>query len=387
MDLFLTEEQVLFRESIARFARNELASGALQRAQSDDYPRDVARLIAKQGLIGITLSEADGGQGGSLLDAVIAIEQVALACPRSADIVQAGNFGAIRTFAEYGTADQKRRYLPGLLAGEDVIAVAMTEPNAGSALTELSTSARRDGNGYRLNGSKIFTTNSRHASLFLAYVRFGPGVAGIGSILVDRDTPGLEFGKPSRFMNGEEWQQLHFDDCHVPEANVLLPAGGFKRQIKGFNVERIGNSARSLALGRLAFNIAKEHAETRHQFGRALCDFQGIQWKFAEMAIKLEAAQLLLYKAATHPADELPSAYDTAIAKVACNRAGFEIANEALQTMGGHGFSCESLVQYCMRRTRGWMIAGGSIEVLLNRISESVFDRRFSQRVQQEAAE
>jgi len=387
MDLFLTEEQVLLRESVAKFARNELASGALQRAQSDDYPRDVARLIARQGLIGITLSEADGGQGGSLLDAVIAIEQVALACPRSADIVQAGNFGAIRTFAEYGTADQKRRYLPGLLAGEDVIAVAMTEPNAGSALTELSTSARRDGNGYRLNGSKIFTTNSRHASLFLAYVRFGPGVAGIGSILVDRDTPGLEFGKPSRFMNGEEWQQLHFDDVYVPEANVLLPAGGFKRQIKGFNVERIGNSARSLALGRLAFNIAKEHAETRHQFGRALCDFQGIQWKFAEMAIKLEAAQLLLYKAATHPANELPSAYDTAIAKVACNRAGFEIANEALQTMGGHGFSCESLVQYCMRRTRGWMIAGGSIEVLLNRISESVFDRRFSQRVQQEAAE
>ena len=387
MDLFLTEELVLFRESVAKFARNELASGALQRAQSDDYPRDVARLIAEQGLIGITLSEADGGQGGSLLDAVIAIEQVALACPRSADIVQAGNFGAIRTFAEYGTADQKKRYLPGLLAGEDVIAVAMTEPDAGSALTELSTSARRDGNGYRLNGSKIFTTNSRHASLFLAYVRFGPGVAGIGSILVERDTPGLEFGKPSRFMNGEEWQQLHFDDCYVAEANVLLPAGGFKRQIKGFNVERIGNSARSLALGRLAFNLAREHAETRRQFGRALCDFQGIQWKFAEMAIKLEAAQLLLYKAATHPANELPSAYDTAIAKVACNRAGFEIANEALQTMGGHGFSCESLVQYCMRRTRGWMIAGGSIEVLLNRISESVFDRRFSQRVQQEAAE
>src|SRR5258708_3945946 len=132
MDLFLTEEQVLFRESVAKFAGNELASGALQRAQSDDYPRDVARLIAKQGLIGLTLSEADGGQGGSLLDAVIAIEQVALACPRSADIVQAGNFGAIRTFAEYGTADQKRRYLPGLLAGEDVIAVALTEIGRGA---------------------------------------------------------------------------------------------------------------------------------------------------------------------------------------------------------------------------------------------------------------
>ena len=183
-----------------------------------------------------------------LLDAVIAIGR-SRCLSKVRGYRAGGNFGAIRTFAEYGTADQKTRYLPGLLAGEDVIAVAMTEPDAGSALTELSTSARRDGDGYRLNGSQIFTTNIRHASLFLAYVRFGPGVAGIGSILVERDTPGLEFGKPSRFMNGEEWQQLHFDNCHVPEANVLLPAGGFKRQIKGFNVERIGNSARSLALG------------------------------------------------------------------------------------------------------------------------------------------
>jgi len=387
MNFSLTEEQVLFRDSVAKFARNELAPGALQRAQADDFPCDVARRLAEQGLMGITIAEADGGQGGSLLDAVIAIEEVALACPKSADIVQAGNFGAIRTFAEYGTADQKKRYLPALLAGKNIIAVAMTEPDAGSAVTELSTSARRDGHGYRLNGSKIFTTNSRHAGLFLAYVRFGSGVDGIGSVLVERESPGLEFGRPSRFMNGEEWQQLHFNDCYVPDENVLLPAGGFKRQIKGFNVERIGNATRSLALGRLAFNLAKEYAETRHQFGRALCDFQGIQWKFAEMAIKLEAAQLLLYRAASHRANELPSAYDTAIAKVTCNRAGFDIANEALQIMGGHGFSCESLVQYCMRRTRGWMIAGGSIEILLNRISESVFDRRFSQRVHHEAAE
>ncbi len=377
----------MFRESIARFAKKELEPGALQRAQADDFPRDVARRLAEQGLIGITLAESAGGHGGSLLEAVIAIEQVALACPKSADIVQAGNFGAIRTFAEYGTPEQKQRYLPGLLAGQDVISVAMTEPDAGSAVTELTTSAVRDGNGYRLNGSKIFTTNSSHASLFLVYVRFGPGVEGIGSVLVERLAPGLAFGRPSQFMNGEEWQQLHFDNCYIPGDNLLLPAGGFKRQIKGFNVERIGNAARSLALGRLAFNIAKEYAEARHQFGRALCEFQGLQWKFAEMAIKLEGAQLLLYRATSHAANELPSAYDTAIAKVACNRAGFEVANEALQIMGGHGFSCDSLVQYCVRRTRGWMIAGGSIEILLNRISESIFDRRFSQRVHREAAE
>lgn len=380
MDFTLTYEQKLFQDTIYRFAKNKLASQAVERAQSDEFPWDVARLMAEQGLIGITVSEEDGGLGGSLMDAVIAIEQVALVCPRSADIVQAGNFGAIRTFAEYGTEVQKEMYLPDLLVGKTVVSVAMTEPDAGSAVTDLSTFARKDGDGYRINGSKIFTTHSTDAGLFLVYLRFGKGVSGIGSVLVERDTPGLTLGSPSRFMNGELWQQLYFDDVYIPKENVVLEAGGFKKQINGFNVERIGNTTRALALGQHAFNVAKEHAETRKQFGRQLCEFQGIQWKFADMAIKLAAGRLLLYQVATSAADGLPSAMDTAIAKVFCNRTGFEVANEALQIMGGMGFSEESIVQYCVRRTRGWMIAGGSIEILQNRISEGIFDRRFVQR-------
>jgi alkylation response protein AidB-like acyl-CoA dehydrogenase len=386
MNFSFTDEQAMFRDSVAAFARRELAAGALQRASQDEFPWDTAKLLADQGLLGILVAEADGGHGGALLDAVIAIEQVALVCPKSADIIQAGNFGAIRTFAEYGSSEQKAKYLPGLLAGQKIIAVAMTEPDAGSAVTELRTTARREGTGYRLNGSKIFTTNSREAEVFLVYVRFAAGVEGIGSVLVERGTPGLSFGQPSQFMNGEGWQQLYFEDCLIPEENVLLPAGGFKRQIRGFNVERIGNSARSLALGRHAFNIAKTHAETRRQFGRLLCEFQGLQWKFAEMAMKLEAGQLLLYRAAQTASKGLPSPYETAVAKAFCNRAGFEVANEALQIMGGLGFSEESLVQYCVRRTRGWMIAGGSIEIMLNRISEAVFDRRFRQRASEKQA-
>ena len=181
-------------------------------------------------------------------------------------------------------------------------------------------------------------------------------------------------------MSGEEWCQLYFEDCRVPATNVLLGPGGFKRQIAGFNVERIGNSARSLALGRHAYNLAREHATIRKQFGRPLCEFQGLQWKFADMALKLESAQLLLYRAATHAEGGLPSAYETAIAKLACNQAGFEVANEAVQIMGGLGFSQESLAEYCMRRTRGWMIAGGSIEMMKNRVAETIFDRRFDQR-------
>ncbi|MBF6989150.1 acyl-CoA dehydrogenase family protein [Cupriavidus sp. IK-TO18] len=380
MNFELSEEHQAFAESVRRFAQDKLAPGALERAHSAQYPWDAAQMLAEQGLLGIAFPEEDGGQGGTLMHAVIAIQEVALVCPKSADIVQAGNFGPIRTFVEYASAEQKARFLPDLLAGKKLIALGMTEPEAGSAVTELKTSARLDGDHYVINGSKIFSTHSPEAELFLIYVRFGPGVGGIGSVLVERGAPGFQVGEPSKFMSGEEWCQLYFEDCHIPKENLLLGEGGFKRQISGFNVERLGNSSRSLALGRHCFNIAREHAKIRKQFGRELCEFQGIQWKFAEMALKLESAQLLLYRAAMEGEHGLPSAHSTAMAKLACNQAGWDVANEALQIMGGMGYSQESIVEYCLRRIRGWMIAGGSIEMLKNRIAEGVFERTFSQR-------
>jgi alkylation response protein AidB-like acyl-CoA dehydrogenase len=380
MNFDFTAEQKQFAESVRRFAGDHLAAGALQRAHDPRFPFDVAQLMAKHGLMGITLPQSDGGQGGSLVDAVIAIEQIAAVCPRSADVVQFGNFGPIRTFAEYGTPRQKARWLGELLAGRMVMSLGMSEPDAGSALTDLKTSARSDGTDYVVNGSKVFSTFSPDAQIFLVYVRFGPGLSGIGSVLIERGTPGLSIGSPSAFMSGEEWCELHFDGCRVPAENVLLGPGGFKKQMAGFNVERLGNTARSLAYGRYAFNAARDYAATRRQFDRPLCEFQGLQWKFADMAIKLDGAQLLLYRAAANADRGLPSAYDTAIAKAACNQAGFEAASEAVQIMGALGYSRETLVEYCMRRTRGWMIAGGSIEMLKNRIAEHVFDRRFDQR-------
>src|ERR1700683_4597001 len=145
MNFDFTEEQTLFAEQVRRFAREQLASGALKRAHDPGFPFDVAPLMAKQGLMGITLPQSEGGQGGTLMDAIIAIEQVAAACPRSADVVQFGNFGPIRTFAEYGTPAQKQRWLPDLLAGRMVLSLGMTEPDAGSAVTDLATSAQPDG--------------------------------------------------------------------------------------------------------------------------------------------------------------------------------------------------------------------------------------------------
>ncbi|MBM3505024.1 MAG: acyl-CoA dehydrogenase [Alphaproteobacteria bacterium] len=380
MDFELTEEQRIFRDSVRGLAERHLADGALARAHHARFPFDVARLFAHHGLIGITIPTADGGHGGTLMDAVLAIEQVALVCPRSADVIQAGNFGPFRTFAEHATAEQKRRFFPKLLAGEAIIAMGMTEPDAGSAVTDLTTVAKADGAGFRVTGGKVFTTNSLDADLFLVYLRYGPGTEGIGSVLIERGMPGFSLGRPSAYMNGEEWCPLHFDDVYVPPEHVLLGPGGFKKQISGFNAERIGNTARSLALGEFAFERAREYATTRKQFGRLLCEFQGLQWKFADMRMRLDAGRLLLYRAAVNADRGLPSAMDTSLAKAFCNQAGFDVCNEAMQVMGGVGYSVDSLVEYCFRKSRGWQIAGGSNEMMRNRIAEGVFGRRFSQR-------
>jgi len=380
MDFRFNEEHRLFRDGVAKFAKKHLAPEALERAHADGYPRDVAKLMAENGLLGITIPEDAGGLGGSLMDAVIAIETVAGFCPRSADVVQAGNFGAIRVLAEYGSDDQKSRFLAPLLAGDKLIAIGMTEPEAGSAVTDLKTTATAADGGYRVTGSKVFTTHSTEADVILAYVRFGPGVGGIGSVLIEKGADGFSLGQPVRYMGGDHWAQVYLEDVFVPEADVVLGAGGFKKQIAGFNVERIGNATRSLALGQLAFDTAVEHAKTRRQFGRALAEFQGLQWKMADARVALDAARLLLYRAAINADHGLPGAEETAIAKLACNRAGFQAADTAVQVMGATGYSEETLVEYCFRRTRGWMIAGGSMEMMQNRIAEAVFEERFSQR-------
>jgi alkylation response protein AidB-like acyl-CoA dehydrogenase len=368
--------------SVNSFAAKRLAPGALKRAHDPEFSWDVAAALGEQGLLGLTISEEDGGQGAGLANAVAVIQAVAQHCPKSADILQAGNFGAIRTFAEFGTSEQKAAYLPDLLSGKALISLGMSEPEAGSAATELTTNVVEDGDELVVNGTKIWGTHSADATLFLVYVRFGPGTRNIGSVLVERGDPGFTLGERSSYMSGEQWAQLYFDDCRIPKSRLLLGPGGFKKQMKGFNVERIGNASRSLALGRLAFNLARDHVSQRTQFGRTLDEFQGVQWTFAEAAVALDAADALLSRAVVNAEDGLPSAYETTVAKYAANRAGFQAADAAMQMMGALGYSTESLVEYCQRRTRGWMIAGGSLEMMKNRIAAEIFGRRFSQRAE-----
>ena len=218
MNFTPTPEQEMFRDAVRRFARENLAPGALARAHRPDFPFDAAKLAAEFGLLGITIAEKDGGQGGTLMDAIIAIEEVALADPRGADAIQQGSFGAIRTFAEYASPAQKERHLPSMLRGETVIGLGMTEAGAGSAVTDLETRLIPDGDGYRLQGSKVFTSHSVEADVFLIYCRFGPGVGNIGSVILERGAEGFGFGKPSSYMNTERWCPLFFDNVRIEKS-------------------------------------------------------------------------------------------------------------------------------------------------------------------------
>lgn len=378
MDFQLTEEQRILQESARRLAQEKFAEKAFTWEARDEQPLENGKLLYENGFTGITIAEEDGGHGGTLFEAVLVLEQISQVCPHTGDIVQATNFGPIRQLALYGSKELKARVLPQLLRVEKMIGVGMSEPNAGSATTDLRTKARVEGDEVIINGSKIFQTT--HADYFVVWVRFGEDVRSSGAVLVDVNAPGFSRGKVERFMSREPHSMVYFDECRVPKENVIVWEDGFTKLMPVFNIERAGNATRSLALGQAAFDRAVKHAQERIQFDRPICEFQGLQWKFADMKMKLDAARLLLYRAVVNAVGGKPSALEMCIAKAFCNQAGFEVANDALQMLGGYGYSSEFPLEYFVRRTRGWMLAGGSIEMMKNRIAEIIFNRRFSQR-------
>jgi len=379
MDFKLTEDQQMLQKMAKNLASEKFKPKAFTWDKTDEYPWENLKTLATHGLIGITLPQEDGGGGGAVFDAVLVIEQIAMVCPHTADLVQLGNFGAIRALSQYGSKELKMRVLPILLKGETTISTAMSEPDAGSAATDLRAKGRIEGDTVVIDGSKIFNTNPQ-ARFFLVWLRFGNDVKSSGAVIVERETPGFLFGKMEKFMSGQSHCMLYFDQCRVPLQNVVLREDGFRKLLTAFNVERAGNATRSLALAQLAFDLAVEHAKVREQFGRPISEFQGIQWKFAEMKMKLDAARLLIYRAVVNAGDGRLSAVETAVAKAFTNEAAFWVANEALQIMGGYGYSTEFPFEYILRRVRGWMIGGGTTEMMKNRIAEGIFDRHFSQR-------
>jgi alkylation response protein AidB-like acyl-CoA dehydrogenase len=378
MDFQLSAFHQELMQAAREVARDPRVAGAPDTGEG--LPRYYVKMLADRDFAGIAIAEDAGGQGGSLLDAVLVIEAMAQESAIAGDCIQALNFGAIQQLAHLGSPFIKDTFLRPCLKGEKLVTIAMSEPEAGSAVTDLTTSARIDGDEVIVRGQKVFTGHPDHADFFVVWVNFGDSPKTAGAVVVERDRARFEIDHSHQFMSGDRYGMLYLDDVRVPAENILVSENGFRQMLSVFNVERLGNSARSLALGQAAFDIAVEYAKERKQFGRRLCEFQGLQWRFAEMKLKLESARLLLYRAASNTAAGLPSPMESSLAKLSCNRAGFEVANDALQIFGAYGYDNDARVNYLFRRTRGWMIAGGSIEQMLNLIASQVFGERFSQR-------
>lgn len=377
MNFRLTEEQLALQGVARRLAEDRFAATAFT---GDGFAWDHARDLAEAGLTGLTIPVDKGGQGAGLMDAVLVIEAIGQVSPRAADAVQATNFGAIRQVAEFGGERVRNEVLTKLLNGHAAISAGMSEPDAGSALTSLTTSAVYAGDDVVLNGQKVWSTHGPDVTHSVIWARFGPRTRDIGAVVVPTDVPGFTKGAPKTYMSGEGHCAFHLDDCRVPRDYVLADHDALSRMLAIFGVERVGNATRSLALAQHAFDLAVEHAQIREQFDRPLSEFQGMQWSFADMRMKLDAAQLLIYRAAANADAGAPDPADAAVAKCFANEAAFDVANAALQVFGASGYSTELPLEYIVRRTRGWMIAGGSVEVMRNRIAEDVFGRRFRQR-------
>jgi alkylation response protein AidB-like acyl-CoA dehydrogenase len=348
--------------------------------QTTEAPVDNLRVLADSGLAGITVAETYGGAGCGLVHALVAIEEVARGCTATAAFILA-NCVAAEILQAFGTPAHKARYLPRLAAGEAIGAWAMTESGAGSAATELRTSARPDGESqFILNGTKQFITRAGIASFFIAFARVGevPGSRGIAAFIVDRDTPGLRFGRKDVHMGlrGGASAEVIFEDCRVSKDTMIVPPGGFAKLMAGLNQARVLNPGMCLGLATEGLKLATEYAQARRQFGKALSEFQGLQWMLADMAVKVEAMRLLVYSAADQLATGQPgAAHSAAIAKAYAGEAAFEVVDSAMQIHGGYGYSSDLPLERMLRDVRAFKIGGGSTQIMKNRIAAGLFER------------
>ena len=317
MVLQLTEEQTDIKRMVAEFAKKELADKAFKPETEEEY-RERLRKLARQGLLGLTAPVEYGGAGLSYFDALLAVEEMAKYDPRSAGEMHTNGTGTASHLWVLGTHEQKERWLRPICEGRLRCAIAMTEPEAGSAATEMTTTATDDGDVYILNGGKIFVSGGDHADIFVTYARFGEGQGGknIGALIVEQGTPGFSILRNDRNMAGELQSQLLFDECRVPKENVLVTGNAFGRLIRIYNRNRLSGVAQGLGMATASYEEALEYCKVRRQFGRELADFQGLQWMLADMAIQLNACRAVLYQAAEEDDDHELDPVQVSMAKV-----------------------------------------------------------------------
>ena len=381
----LTEEQRQLRRLAADLARDIYAPQAREWDASDAHlPGDERKRLGELGLLGITLPEEYGGMGRPLIDALIVIEELAKATQVAAWPVFEATTGPARVVDLFGTEEQKRRWLPAVCRGEKTIAVSISEPDAGSAATDMSTRARIDGDEIVVDGMKRWCSGAGYSEQYLVYVRLGEelGARGIGAVIIDQDTPGLSFGPQERLMGfrGIGSADMYFNDVRIPRENLLVGKGGFSKLFNAFSIERLGNATMALAIGQTALDRSTAYVQERRQFGRPISEFQLVQATIADMVMQVEAARLLIHRAAISAGRGPPQALEASVAKCFANEMAKRVSDLGIQLHGGYGYSVEFDMERLHRDAHGWALAGGTTNIQRVRIASEYLGRRFSQR-------
>ncbi|HIF72049.1 MAG TPA: acyl-CoA dehydrogenase [Dehalococcoidia bacterium] len=377
MQPFYNEQQTMLAATMREFAAEKLAPRADEVDEKAEFPMDQFRGFSELGLAGMTIPEEYGGSGGEYRDFMVAVEEIAAACGSSSTVLITHVSLGSQTIRHGGSEEQRQRWLPSLATGEKIAAFALTEPGTGSDALALETSLTRDGDEYVLNGSKLFITNAGKADVFSVFTNHdkSAGHRGVTAVVVERGTPGFtindQHGKMG--MKGCATAELVFDNCRIPIANRLGEEGeGYKLALKILDSSRIMIAAQCLGLAKGALDAALSYSKQRVTFGKVIATRQAIQFMLADMAVELDAARLLTYRAAALYDAGLPHGTESAMAKLYASEAAGRIASKALQIHGGVGYFKPSTVERIYRDQRVTEIYEGTSEIQRLVISRAI---------------
>lgn len=385
MDFRLTDEQQQLRDTARRYAREKLVPIAEEIERSGEPPTHaLIHEYAEMGFLGINIPARLGGMGLGSLEALIVLEQLARISSAVAFPVFESCVGPVRAIERFADEKLVNEVVPAVCRGEKVVAVAMSEPEAGSALTDLETRAEVQGGRVVLNGTKRWCSGGGHADGYVVYCRMSadPGAKGIGAVYVEKGTPGLSFGANEELMGfrGVPSSDIYFDNVTVPVHHVVVPAGGFRRLMEAFDLERCGNATMALGQASGALEQVIDYVRERRQFGKPIVEFQAVQIRLAEMQMQVEAARLLIYRAVSNAEQGLPDALDSSVAKCFANEIARSVTGNVVQLMGAYGYSKSFAAERRLRDAWGWGIAGGAIDIQKVNIAGAMVGRRFDQR-------
>jgi alkylation response protein AidB-like acyl-CoA dehydrogenase len=368
MKFQFTEEQKIMRRIVREFAKNEVSPEIDRMEHEDRFPIELVKKMGKLGLMGIPIPETYGGSGMDYTSYIIAIHELAIVSPTLGAILSVHTSVGTNPILFFGSETQKEKYVPNLASGNYIGAFALTEPGAGSDAANLQTRATKEGDFYRLNGSKMFITNGEAADTFIVFAKTDSslGHKGITAFVVEKGTPGFFHGKAERKMglHGSSTVSLQFDGAMVPVQNRLGEEGqGFQIAMANLNKGRIGIAAQSLGIAEGAFNHALAYAKERKQFGRSISIQQAISFKLADMATQIEAAKLLVYQAADLVERDQPCTKEASMAKLFASRTAVKTAIEAVQVFGGYGYTEDYPIERYFRDSKITEIYEGTSEI------------------------